>query len=94
MRRRWDYFHARHPWRAALITTAVFLPFVIPIAVRSGWIAVTAVLAMSVFTVIDALSWGPEGERRRRFMRKYGPLPEWREARWMREGSSWPYSDA
>jgi hypothetical protein len=72
-----------------LITTAVFLPFLIPIAVRGGWpLALIPLLGLCVMTVMDALSWGTDGERRRRFIRKYGALPEWREARWMREGSS------
>ena len=92
MARRWAFFQARHPWRGALLDTAVFLPFLIWIGMRQGWwFDLPALVGLAVVTCVDALSWGPEGERRRRFIRKYGALPEWREARWMSEGSRWPY---
>jgi len=91
MRRRWAFYRARHPWRGALLDTLLFLPFAIFIAVRQGWFAAPALVILAILTCIDALSWGPEGERRRRFIRRYGALPEWNEARWMREGSRWPY---
>ena len=91
MRRRWDYFQARHPWRAALLTAAIFLPLWVWLALRGGWLMLPFFVGSCIMVLIEALSWGPEGERRRRFIRKYGALPEWREARWMREGSSlWP----
>jgi hypothetical protein len=89
--RRRAFFHARHPWRGALLDTAFFLPFLIWIGMRQGWFVLPTLLTLAVLACVDALSWGPEGERRRRFIRKYGALPEWREARWMSEGSRWPY---
>jgi hypothetical protein len=70
---------ARHPFGNNLawgIPSAILLWFL-------GGLA--GVLFAGVVVVLRSLSWCTEyGPLRRRFVRRYGPLPQWREYRYLR----------
>lgn len=92
MKRRWAFYEARHPWRAsAANVAAVTFPMAVVAWVSLGWIGATVIgVVAAVGVIVSGIAWGPEGPLRLRFVRRYGALPEWPEARWMPEHSTWP----
>jgi hypothetical protein len=92
MKCRWSTYEARHPWRIAMLNGFALSPLLVMWWRTAEWFGLLfGIAVIGALVSARAIAWGQGGYARRNFIRRYGPLPEWPESRWLPERSAWPY---